>query len=440
MTASSPQPCTSNSDALFERARRHIPGGVNSPVRAFLAVGGTPRFLRRGDGAYIEDVDGNRYLDCYNSWGPMILGHSHPTVVQAVQRQAAIGMSYGAPTELEVEMAELVCQLVPSVEVVRMVNSGTEACMSAIRLARAATGRDLIVKFEGCYHGHGDAFLSKAGSGLATLGTPTSPGVPAATASATLNATYNDLASVQAIFDQHPDRIAGVIVEPVAGNMGCVVPEPDFLPGLRQLCTRHGAILIFDEVMTGFRLALGGAQELYGVMPDLTTLGKVLGGGLPVGAYGGRRELMALVSPDGPMYQAGTLSGNPLGMAAGLATLRHLQAHPEIFARLDRNTAELARTIATHARAQGYPVCVNSLGSMITVFFTPGPVRTWADVARCDTQAFARFFHDMLAQGVHLPPAQFESWFLGNALEDRHFEQLARAVNHALDRVCTGRE
>ena len=424
---------TAKSDALFERARLRIPGGVNSPVRAFLAVGGTPRFMDRAEGAYLFDVDGNRYLDCYDSWGPMILGHGHPAVVKAVQDQAACAMSFGAPTRLEVEMAELVAELMPSIEVLRMVNSGTEATMSAIRVARAATGRELIVKFEGCYHGHGDSFLSKAGSGLATLGQPTSPGVPRGAASATLNARYNDVASVEALFVAHPGEIAGVIVEPVAGNMGCVVPQAGFLQGLRGLCNQHGGILIFDEVMTGFRLGLGGAQELFGVRADLTTLGKVLGGGLPVGAYGGRRDLMKVVSPDGPMYQAGTLSGNPLGMAAGLATLRELQARPSVYTRLSEKTRDLANVYTTRIAQEGYPAKVAQLGSMITVFFTPLRVHSWDDAATCDTKAFARFFHAMLAEGIHLPPAQFESWFLGAALSDDDFDLLAEAGVRSLD-------
>lgn len=421
------------SDALFERARRCIPGGVNSPVRAFLAVGGTPRFMASGAGATITDEDGNTYLDCYNSWGPMILGYGHPAVVKAVQEQAARAMTFGAPTRLEVEMADLVTRLMPSVEVVRMVNSGTEATMSAIRLARAATGRELIVKFEGCYHGHGDSFLSKAGSGLATLGQPTSPGVPKGAAAATLNARYNDLESVRALFAAHAGEIAGIIVEPVAGNMGCVAPQAGFLEGLREICDGHGALLIFDEVMTGFRLAPGGAQEVFGVRADVTTLGKVLGGGLPVGAYGGRRDLMKHVSPDGTMYQAGTLSGNPLGMAAGLATLRELQAHPEIYTRLSEKSRALAATYASHIAAKGYRANVAQFGSMLTVFFTDRPVRSWDDAATCDTKAFARFFHSMLEEGVHIPPAQYEAWFLSAALSDADYEHLAVAGARALD-------
>jgi glutamate-1-semialdehyde 2,1-aminomutase len=425
-------PATATSDELFARARTRIPGGVNSPVRAFLAVGGTPRFIARGEGPWLLDEDGNRYLDCYNSWGPMILGYSHPEVVEAVQRQTAIGMSYGAPTRLEVEMAELVTELMPNVEMVRMVNSGTEACMSAIRVARSATGRDMIIKFEGCYHGHGDAFLSKAGSGAATLGQPTSPGVPQGAARSTLNATYNDLDSVRALFDAHPQEIAAVIVEPVAGNMGCVPSTPEFLKGLRALCDQHGAVLIFDEVMTGFRVALGGAQSLYGITPDLTTLGKVIGGGLPVGAFGGKRALMELVSPAGKTYQAGTLSGNPLGMAAGLATLRHLKAHPEIYERLDREPTALKNAIEAATREHGWPVVTQQFGSMLTIFFTSEPVQSWKQASQCDTAAFGRFFHAMLDRGVHLPPAQFEAWFFSAAMGDAEFAELERKVVEAL--------
>lgn len=426
---------TSRSEELFERAKPLMPGGVNSPVRAFLAVGGTPRFIQRGKGAHIWDEDGNRYIDCYNSWGPMILGYGHPAVVKAVQDQAAIGMSYGAPTTLEVEMAELVTTLVPSIDVVRMVNSGTEACMSAVRVARSATGREKVVKFEGCYHGHSDFFLSKAGSGAATFGEPTSPGVPAATARATLNATYNHLASVEALFEAHPDSIAAVIVEPAPGNMGCIVPKEGFLEGLRALCDRFGALLIFDEVMTGFRIGLGGAQEHFGITPDLTTLGKVIGGGLPVGAYGGRRDLMELVSPAGKTYQAGTLSGNPLGMAAGLATLRELQAHPEIYTRLEEKTRVLHDAVATHIAERDYPATTSHFGSMFTVFFTRQKVESWKEASTCDTATFGRFFHAMLAEGCHLPPAQFEAWFLSAALSDDDFAHLAKATVRSLDAV-----
>ncbi len=422
---------------LYNRAVKVLPGGVNSPVRAFNAVGGTPRFMVRGEGPWLFDEEDNRYLDCYNSWGPMILGYSHPKVVAALQAQVLVGTSFGAPTKLEIEMAELIVQQVPSVEVVRMVNSGTEATMSAIRLARAYTGRDLIIKFEGCYHGHGDAFLSKAGSGAATLGQPTSPGVPKATAQATLNAQYNDLESVEELLEIHQGNIAGMIVEPVVGNMGCVPPNPGFLEGLRTLCTREGALLIFDEVMTGFRLGLSGAQGLYDVLPDITTLGKVIGGGLPVGAYGASRQIMNQVSPVGPMYQAGTLSGNPLGMAAGIATLKHLIENPEIYSILDERTKKLQHSVDEHIAKNNYPVTTNRVGSMFTIFFNPVKVETWAHSSKNNCEQFSVFFHAMLKQGVHLPPAQFEAWFMSVATTPELFEELAAKVNIGLDQVFT---
>lgn len=424
---------TDYSAALFARARRLMPGGVNSPARAFKAVGGEPLFIARALGPHLWDEDGNRYLDYIGSWGPMILGHNHPAIVEAVQRQAAIGMSYGAPTELEVRMAELVTEMVPSIERVRMVNSGTEATMSAIRLARAFTGRELIVKFEGCYHGHGDSFLSKAGSGMATLGEPTSPGVPAGAAAATLNATFNDLQSVEELFSAQPGRIAGVIVEPVVGNMGCVPPEPGFLEGLRALCHREGALLIFDEVMTGFRLAPGGAQERYGVHPDITTLGKVVGGGLPVGAYGARAEIMAKVSPDGPMYQAGTLSGNPLAMAAGIAQLEHLRAHPDVYTKLEQDGATLEQAITGHIASRGYAASFNRVGSMGTVFFTAARVKGWPTAATCDTARYGRFFWSLMERGVYMPCAQFESWFHSAAHSSEDIAITAAAICAALD-------
>jgi glutamate-1-semialdehyde 2,1-aminomutase len=365
----------------------------------------------------------------------MILGHGHPAIIAAIERQARIGLSYGAPTELEVRMAELVCRMVPSIEMVRMVSSGTEATMSAIRVARAATGREIIIKFEGCYHGHGDAFLSKAGSGMATLGEPTSPGVPRGAAACTLNARYNDLASVEALFAAHPRGIAGVIVEPVVGNMGCVIPKEGFLEGLRSLCTREGAVLIFDEVMTGFRLAPGGAQELYGVRPDLTTLGKVIGGGLPVGAYGGKAELMRVVSPAGPMYQAGTLSGNPLAMAAGIAQLTHLSSHPEIYTDLDRRGAVIEEAVRAHASAKDYPIQVARVGSMGTVFFSEEPVVSWDIAAGCDTARFARWFWWLMERGVYLPCAQYEAFFFSHAHTDSDIARTAELMVEGLDAV-----
>jgi glutamate-1-semialdehyde 2,1-aminomutase len=403
------------SHALFERARDLLPGGVNSPVRAFRAVGGTPPFIARAAGARVWDEDGNAYLDYVGSWGPMILGHAHPAVVSAVREQAGLGTSFGAPCRLEVEMAEALRRFVPSLEMVRMVNSGTEATMAAVRLARGATGRPKIVKFEGCYHGHGDAFLIKAGSGAATFGTPDSPGVTEGTARDTLTAAFNDLESVRRRFAAHPGGVAAVIVEPVAGNMGVVLPRPGFLEGLRELCTAQGALLAFDEVMTGFRVAKGGAQERYGVRPDLTTLGKVIGGGLPVGAYGGRRDLMSLVAPAGPVYQAGTLSGNPLAMAAGLAALRAIESDPGLYDRLEALGAKLEEGLRAAILRGGYPCRIARVGSLWTLFFSEGEVADWSTAGRCDTARHGRFFHAMLARGVAMAPSQFEANFLSAA-------------------------
>lgn len=405
----------SRSEELFQRARLHIPGGVNSPVRAFQAVGGTPPFVRRAEGAYIFDEDDKRYIDYVGSYGPMILGHAHPAVVAAVQRQAPDGLSFGAPTALETEMAELLCELVPSLESVRMVNSGTEATMSAIRLARAHTGRDKVLKFEGCYHGHGDGLLVKTGSGALTLGQPSSPGVPADYTRHTLNATFNDLDSVAEAFRACSGEIACVIVEPVAGNMSCVPPLEGFLQSLREICDHEGAVLIFDEVMTGFRVALGGAQARMGVTPDLTTLGKVIGGGLPVGAFGGRREIMERLSPLGPVYQAGTLSGNPLAMQAGLATVRALQ-EPGFHEALEDKTRYLASGLEEAASSAGIPVAVNQVGAMFGLFFTDaGPVTRYDQVMASDTARYGRFFHNMLVRGVWLAPAAFEAGFVSAA-------------------------
>jgi glutamate-1-semialdehyde 2,1-aminomutase len=405
----------SRSEELFERAQKSIPGGVNSPVRAFRAVGGTPRFIARATGARIWDADGNDYVDYVGSWGPMILGHAHPDVVSAIRMQAEVGISFGAPTALEVEMAELMCARVPALEQVRMCNSGTEATMSAIRLARGFTGRDAFVKFEGCYHGHGDALLVKAGSGALTFGVPSSPGVPADTVRHTLTATYNDLDSVKALFEAHNHSIAAVIVEPVAGNMNCVPPAAGFLEGLRELCDRDGALLIFDEVMTGFRVHPGGAAALYGVKPDLFAFGKIIGGGLPVGAFGGRRDVMQRLSPVGPVYQAGTLSGNPLAMAAGLATLRKLD-DAKLYKRLAATTRDLLTGLRAAAKAAEIPFTTTQVGSMFGLFFTADEdVRTYAQVMRCDTGRFRRFFHAMLERGVYLAPSAFEAGFVSAA-------------------------
>lgn len=411
----------SRSEALFERARKVIPGGVNSPVRAFRSVGGTPPFIVRGEGASLFDADGNSYLDYVGSWGPLLLGHRHPAILAALEDALRCGTSFGAPTERELELAEAICEAIPSVEMVRLVNSGTEATMSAIRLARGYTGRQMILKFEGCYHGHVDSLLVKAGSGVATLGIPDTAGVPSSFADTTIAAPYNSLEAVEHAFRKHGDRIAAVIVEPVAGNMGCVPPARGFLQGLRALTAQHGTLLIFDEVMTGFRLSYGGAQQLYGVQPDLTTLGKVIGGGLPVGAYGGRADIMAHVAPSGPVYQAGTLSGNPLAVAAGLATLRYLRNHPEIYGDLERRTAELAA-------AAPAGVTVNRVGSMFTFFFTDQPVTDYASARRSDTGRFARFFHFLLERGIYFPPSQFESAFLSAAHTDEDIRRTAEAI------------
>jgi glutamate-1-semialdehyde 2,1-aminomutase len=423
----------SRNHELFQQARTLIPGGVNSPVRAFKAVGGEPKFIARAQGSRIWDADGASYLDYIGSWGPMILGHGHPVIVEAVRKQAETGMSYGAPTELEVRMAEQITAMVPGVEMVRMVNSGTEACMSAIRLARAATGRELIIKFEGCYHGHGDAFLSKAGSGMATLGEPTSPGVPKGAAASTLNARFNDIASVTQLFEAHPGQVAGVIVEPVVGNMGCVAPAAGFHKGLRDLCTKHGAVLIFDEVMTGFRLGPGGAQELYGIKPDLTTLGKIIGGGLPVGAYGGRKDLMEHVSPVGTMYQAGTLSGNPLAMAAGLAQLNYLKQHPDVYTKMEKDGAHIEQKVKAHIKAKGLALCYQRVGSMATLFFTGGPIASWDDAKVCDTKRYATYFWHLLGAGVYMPPAQYEAFFHSAAHSGDEIDQTATRVCEAID-------
>jgi glutamate-1-semialdehyde 2,1-aminomutase len=417
----------SRSQTLFARAIQLMPGGVNSPVRAFRAVGGDPVFIASGEGSRLTDVDGRRYIDYVMSWGPLILGHAPPEVVEAVVEAAHRGTSFGACTEREVELAERIRKCFPSVERVRLTSSGTEATMSALRVARAATGRDTILKFEGCYHGHADSLLVKAGSGAATLGLPDSPGVPAALAALTLTVPYNDVQALESAFDAHPRRLAAVIVEPVAGNMGCVLPERGFLERLRALTAEHGTVLIFDEVMTGFRLAPGGAQELYGIRPDLTTLGKVIGGGLPVGAYGGKAELMELVAPSGPVYQAGTLSGNPLAVAAGMKTLEMIR-RPGFYERLDALTAKLVSGLSAAARQAGVPVTLNRIGSMWTLFFTTEPVANYASAKKSDTARFGRFFRGLLERGVYLPPSQFETAFVSAAHSEADVEETIQAA------------
>lgn len=407
---------------LFEHAQQHIPGGVNSPVRAFRGVGGDPVFFKHGEGAWLTDEDGKRYVDYVGSWGPMILGHAHPAVVKAVQQAAANGLGFGAPTEIENTMADKVCELVPSMDLVRMVSSGTEATMSAIRLARGYTGRDKIIKFEGCYHGHSDSLLVKAGSGALTLGVPTSPGVPASLAEHTVTLNYNDAEQVRAAFSQFGDQVACVIVEPVAGNMNCVPPVPGFLESLREQCDAHDTVLIFDEVMTGFRVALGGAQQHYGITPDLTTLGKVVGGGLPVGAFGGKREIMEQIAPLGPVYQAGTLSGNPLAMAAGLATLENIST-PGFHEALAATARNLVDGLQQHADATGVALTTHQVGGMFGIFFSPEKsIQSFAQVMACDVERFKRFYHGMLEQGVYLAPSAFEAGFVSSAHGDREIE------------------
>ena len=427
------------SRSLFARACELMPGGVNSPVRAFNSVGGEPFFVQRAEGAWLTDVDGNRYVDYVGSWGPMIVGHNHPDVLDAVVRTARDGLSFGAPNPLEVEMAETIARLVPSVEMVRMVNSGTEATLSAIRLARGATGRSRIVKFEGCYHGHGDSFLVKAGSGALTFGVPTSPGVPKALADLTLTLPYNDFDAATALFDECGDDIAGLIIEPVVGNANCLPPRDGYLQHLRSLCTAHGALLVFDEVMTGFRVALGGAQARYGVTPDLTTFGKVIGGGMPVGAYGGRRDLMQQVAPAGPVYQAGTLSGNPVAMAAGLAMLRLVQA-PGFHDAIERATHALCDGFEAAAREARVPLHTNRVGGMFGLFFSDVPVDTYAGAIGCDTAAFNRFFHAMLRRGVFLAPSAFEAGFMSSAHGPAEIERTLEAARGAFRDVADGAE
>lgn len=425
----------SESEALFARAQKRIPGGVNSPVRAFKSVGGQPIFFKRAEGAWLYDEDGNRYLDFINSWGPMLLGHAHPIIEEAVSQAIKDSFSFGAPTRKEVEMAELICSMVPSVEKVRMVNSGTEATMAAIRVARGYTGREKIIKFEGCYHGHGDSFLIAAGSGVATLGIPGTPGVTQGTANDTLTAPFNDLAKVEALLEANKDQVAAIIVEPFVGNMGLVLPQPGFLEGLRKFCDDHGTVLIFDEVMTGFRLAPGGVQELTGVIPDMTTLGKIIGGGLPVGAYGGKKEIMDFVAPQGPVYQAGTLSGNPIALSAGLAMLQYLKATPAVYEQLSAKGQKIRQGLEQINQELGLKNTITQTGSMFTYFFTDKEIHNFSDAKTADTAAFGRYFHKMLQRGVYLAPAQFESLFFSAALEDDHIDQYLDAHTEALRSV-----
>ena len=422
----------SRSAELFERAKGILPGGVNSPVRAFRAVGGAPFFVARAAGCRLTDADGTSYVDYVCSWGPLILGHAHPAVLDAVRHAAELGWTYGAPCAGEVELAEEVRRRMPSLEMLRFVSSGTEATMAAVRLARAATGRELLLKFAGCYHGPADGFLVKAGSGVATLGLPDSPGVPAGLAALTLTAPFNDVPAVEALFRRHGDDIAAVIVEPYVGNAGFIPPEPEFHPALRALCDRHGALLIFDEVMTGFRVAPGGAQERLGVRPDLTTLGKIVGGGFPVGAYGGRADLMRRIAPEGPVYQAGTLSGNPVAMAAGLATLRET-ARPGFYETLERRTARLVTGIGDAARRRGLPAVLGHAGSMWGVYFAAAPVRNYADARRADTALFGRWHRAALARGVFLPPSAFEAAFVSNGHTDADIDFSITQLDTALD-------
>lgn len=425
----------SKSKALFERAQQSIPGGVNSPVRAFRSVGGTPLFIRKAQGPYLYDVDDNRYIDYIASWGPMILGHAWQPVVDAIREYAAFSTSYGAPTELEVEMAELIRSMTPNIDLVRMVSSGTEACMSAIRLARGYTGKNKIVKFEGHYHGHADSFLVKAGSGVATFNIQTVPGVTPGVSQDTLTAPYNDLKAVKKLTAAHAGEIAAIIVEPVAGNMGCILPQPGFLEGLRTLCDAEDIVLILDEVMTGFRLAPGGAQEKLGIRADLVTYGKVIGGGMPVGAFGGRKEIMQHIAPLGNVYQAGTLSGNPIAMIAGFTLLTELKNNPSIYSQLEEKTIYLRDGLEKTLAAWGQPYRINQLGSMISVHFSDHPVTDFASAAAADNKRFPAFFHGLLKRGVYLPPSAFESWFLNNALQKEDLDKTIQAVKETLTEI-----
>lgn len=420
---------TTQSQALFQRANLSIPGGVNSPVRAFRSVGGTPIFMKKAEGAYLYDEDGNRYIDYINSWGPMIMGHCFAPVVKAIRERAAEAISFGAPTEMEIRMAELVRSMAPNVDLIRMVNSGTEACMSAIRLARGYTGRHKIIKFEGCYHGHADSFLVKAGSGVATLNIDQVPGVTPGVVEDSFTAPFNDLEAVISIVSKYPGQVAAIIVEPVAGNMGCILPQPGFLEGLRELCTREGIVLIFDEVMTGFRLAAGGAQERLGIDADLVTYGKVIGGGMPVGAFGGKKAIMEHIAPLGKVYQAGTLSGNPIAMAAGYALLSYLHEHPEVYRALDSKGAALADSLHRIMREKGIPYVINQCGSMISLHFSEQPVVDFATAAAARNDIFNKLFHHLLAQGVYLPPSAYETWFISAAIGQEEIDVTLSALD-----------
>lgn len=423
------------SKQIFEQAQSSIPGGVNSPVRAFKAVGGDPIFISSASGAYMTDIDGNQYIDLINSWGPMILGHGNELIAEAVKEAVSKSLSFGTPTSAEVEMAELICSMVPSIEKVRMVNSGTEATMSAIRVARGYTKRDKIIKFEGCYHGHGDSFLIAAGSGAATMGEPNSPGVTKGTAQDTLTVAYNDISALKETVAANKDQVAAIILEPVAGNMGCVPPVAGYLEAMRTLCDEEGIVLIFDEVMTGFRLAPGGAQELYGVMPDMTTLGKIIGGGMPVGAYGGKKEIMDMVSPAGPVYQAGTLSGNPVAMAAGLAMLKYLDGHRELYTELEKTQQQIVQGMKETLDEMGLKYTINSVGSMYNLFFTDQQVTDFESAKSSDLGLFGRYFNAMLEEGVYLAPSQFETLFLSTAIGANEVEQIITANKKALQSI-----
>lgn len=428
MTTEATTTSYTKSKELFDRAQQSIPGGVNSPVRAFRSVGGTPLFIERAKGAYMYDADGRRYIDYINSWGPMILGHAYEPVVKAIQEKAAQSTSFGAPTELEIDMAELIKSMVPNVDMVRMVSSGTEACMSALRLARGYTGRNKFIKFEGCYHGHADAFLVKAGSGLATFNIQTVPGIPAGVSADTLTAPYNDLEAVEQLVKDNRGEIAAIIIEPVAGNMGCILPQKGFLEGLRTICDKEGIVFIFDEVMTGFRLAAGGAQERLGINADLVTYGKVIGGGMPVGAFGGKKEIMQHIAPLGNVYQAGTLSGNPLAMIAGYTMLKTLKENSQIYKELDDKTATLHTDLDKVLSKGNKPYVINRLGSMISVHFSDKPVTNFASAAAADNATFNKLFHAMLADGIYLPPSAFETWFICSALTQQNIDETVEAM------------